>query len=128
MLITSHKRLKEFWERPGCRDAEEALAAWHSIGELADWKTWADVRATYNTASVVGHCVVFNICGNKYRLVTRIIYAKHRVYILKVMTHKEYDDQEKWQHDCGCHEPPPAHPAQSLSKGNTAPRRRQHRR
>jgi mRNA interferase HigB len=62
--------------------------------------------AGFGTASLVGNCVVFNIGGNKYRLVTRVLYASHKVGILKVMTHAEYDD-EKWKVDCGCFAPPP---------------------
>ena len=50
-------------------------------------------------------CVIFNIGGNKYRLVTRILYPSQKVFILKVMTHKEYD-QDKWKKECGCFAPP----------------------
>lgn len=49
--------------------------------------------------------VVFNIGGNKYRLVTRILYPSQKVFILKVMTHKEYDEN-KWKDECGCFEAP----------------------
>jgi mRNA interferase HigB len=54
----------------------------------------------------VGRCVVFNIGGNKFRLVTRILYTSQKVFVLRVMTHKEYDDN-KWKEECGCYEPPP---------------------
>jgi mRNA interferase HigB len=55
---------------------------------------------------MVGRCVVFNIGGNKYRLIARILFAKQRVYILKVMTHSEYDE-DKWKAECYCFERPP---------------------
>jgi len=44
--------------------------------------------------------------GNKFRLVTRILYPSQKVFILKVMTHKEYDEN-KWQAECGCFQSPP---------------------
>ena len=65
-----------------------------------------NVRAEFGTASLVGHCVVFNIGGNKYRLVARVLYPSQKVFVLKVMTHEEYDDG-KWKHECGCFAPPP---------------------
>lgn len=57
------------------------------------------------SASLVGNCVVFNIGGNRFRLVTRILYPSQKVFILRVMTHAEYDN-ERWKTDCGCFEPP----------------------
>jgi mRNA interferase HigB len=65
------------------------------------WQNWGEVRASYGNADLVGNCVVFNIGGNKYRLITRILYPSQTVYVLKVMSHKEYD-QDKWKEDCGC--------------------------
>jgi len=50
---------------------------------------------------------VFNIGGNKYRLIGRIRYAIRKVFVLKVMTHGEYDE-DKWKGECGCFEPPPS--------------------
>ncbi len=50
--------------------------------------------------------VVFNIGGNKYRLVTRILFSSQKVFILKVMTHREYD-KDKWKEECGCFTPSP---------------------
>jgi mRNA interferase HigB len=107
VFVIARSRLREFWEQAGHEDSLEPLAAWFKIAETTDWSTWADVKLTFGSASTVGNCTIFNIAGNKYRLATRIIYAKHRVYVLRVMSHREYDDQKKWQSDCGCHEPPP---------------------
>ena len=108
MRIISKSRLKKFWESPGCEDAEGPLTAWynHVQSKTVDWQKWADVRASYGSADLVGDCVVFNIGGNKFRLVTRILYGSHKVFVLKVMTHKEYD-QDKWKDECGCFSPPP---------------------
>ncbi|WP_010041419.1 type II toxin-antitoxin system HigB family toxin [Gemmata obscuriglobus] len=99
------KRLRDFWESHP--DAETSLRVWYAATEAADWSNFSDVRATFGNASIVGSCVVFNSGGNKYRLVTRIRYQTRTVFVLRVMTHAEYDDQEKWQADCGCHKPAP---------------------
>ncbi|HEY1379404.1 MAG TPA: type II toxin-antitoxin system HigB family toxin [Gemmataceae bacterium] len=96
MHVISLKRLREFWsEYP---DAEEPLRAWHRIVEAADWQTFADVREVYRSADLVGKFVVFNIGGNKYRLVAAIHFNRGKVFIRHVLTHKEYDS-EKWKDD-----------------------------
>lgn len=59
----------------------------------------------FATASIVGNCTIFNIGGNKYRLVTRILFPSQKVFVLRVMTHAEYDD-DRWKQDCGCYSPP----------------------
>ena len=64
------------------------------------------MKASFATASIVGDCIVFNIGGNKYRLITRIRYVTQKVFVLKVMTHSEYD-LDKWKGECGCFEPAP---------------------
>ncbi len=84
------------------------MRAWHrhvSHRSVA-WQTWGDVKAEFGTASLVGNCAVFNIGGNKFRVVTRILYRSQKVFILKVMTHAEYDSRN-WKAECGCFEPPP---------------------
>jgi len=60
-----------------------------------------ETRLDFPHADPVGECTVFNIGGNKYRLITKIRYNKQRVYIIHVLTHKEYD-REKWKDDCNC--------------------------
>ena len=75
------------------------------------------MKAEFGTASLVGNCVVFNIGGNKYRLVTRILYPSQKVFILKVMTHEEYDE-DTWKEECGCYSPPPGRrPHERLPRG-----------
>jgi mRNA interferase HigB len=64
------------------------------------------VKASFASASIVGDCIVFNVGGNKYRLISRIRYGPQKVFVLKVMTHGEYDEG-KWKSECGCFEPPP---------------------
>jgi mRNA interferase HigB len=108
MRIISKARLKAFWEEPGRQDAEGPLKAWHIhvSHRTVAWQSWGDVKAEFGSASLVGNCVVFNIGGNKFRLVTRILYPSQKVFILRVMTHAEYDN-DRWKTDCGCFESPP---------------------
>jgi mRNA interferase HigB len=101
--VISRKRLREYWESAGHGDAEGPLRSWYSAVRLADWSSWGDLKSTFPRASIVGDCVVFNIHGGRYRLVARIRYEVHKVFILLMMTHKEYDDQHQWQERCGCH-------------------------
>ena len=90
--IIARRTLKEFWEQPGCEDAEEPLKAWFHRTRNSDWKGPQDVKAEYNTASILqGGRVVFNMGGNKYRLVVKIIYEARLVYVRFIGTHKEYD-------------------------------------
>ncbi len=108
MRVISKSRLVQFWETPGCEDAEGPLRAWytHVSHRSVDWNSWNDIKQDFATASHVGNCVVFNIGGNKYRLIARVLFPSHKVFILKLMTHHDYDDG-KWKDECGCHEPPP---------------------
>ena len=108
MVVIAFSRLRDFWMT--CPDAETSLRVWYKATLAADWANFADVRATFGNASSVGNCVVFNIAGNKYRLVTRVRYPIRTVFVLRIMAHAEYDDQEKWQDDRGCHKPPPRQP------------------
>ncbi|HXV59309.1 MAG TPA: type II toxin-antitoxin system HigB family toxin [Vicinamibacteria bacterium] len=90
MRIIANKALCDFWERH--RDAEEPLLAWYREVEQEDWDTPAKVKEKYRSASVVAdNRVVFNIRGNKYRLVVKINYGARLVFIRFVGTHTEYD-------------------------------------
>jgi mRNA interferase HigB len=117
MRVISKARLKQFWEIPDYKDADGPLKAWHThvSAKTVAWQSWGDVKAEFGTASLVGNCVVFNIGGNKYRLVTRILYPSQKVFILKILTHEAYDD-DKWKSDCGCYDPAPKRKAKSIGK------------
>ncbi|MBB03108.1 MAG: hypothetical protein CMJ47_10710 [Planctomyces sp.] len=108
MRVISRSRLKAFWESSNTADSEGPLRAWytHVSNKTVAWRHWGDVRATFRNADLVGNCVVFNIGGNKYRLIARVLYPSQKVFILKVMTHKEYD-KDKWKEECGCFSGPP---------------------
>jgi mRNA interferase HigB len=117
MRVISRARLRRFWGSPGRQDAEGPLRAWytHVSNRSVAWQSWGDVKADFRTASLVGNCVVFNIGGNKYRLVTRVLYVSQKVFILKVMSHSEYDE-DKWKAECGCFRPAPR-PRKGPSRG-----------
>ncbi|MBF0185383.1 MAG: type II toxin-antitoxin system HigB family toxin [Magnetococcales bacterium] len=93
MRIIAKRTLREFWQRdPANLDCKSALEIWHSIVAQADWKTPADIKAQFRHASfLTGNRVVFNIMGNKYRLVVKINYPCGVVYIRFIGTHDQYD-------------------------------------
>lgn len=95
MRIIAKKMLREFWEKN--RRAETPLKEWYETTEDANWTCFADVKPTFATASIVGDYVVFNIGGNKYRLITSIRYDWQIVFTIAVYTHKDYDDWTKAQ-------------------------------
>jgi len=90
MRVIAKKALREFWER--YPDSEQQLKAWYAEARNAAWQTPADVKAKYGTASILKESrVVFNICGNKYRLVVKINYPHQVIYIRFLGTHEQYD-------------------------------------
>jgi mRNA interferase HigB len=124
MRVISKSRLRGFWTAPGRGDAEGPLRAWytHVSNRTVAWRSWGDVKSEFGTASLVGSCVVFNIGGNKYRLVTRVLYPSQKVFILKVMTHGEYDD-DKWKGECGCYSAAPTKPNRPEEPGMSNPKK-----
>ncbi|AEG31156.1 Protein of unknown function DUF2136 [Thiomicrospira cyclica ALM1] len=92
MRIISRAMLRDFWETPAFSDAEQALKAWYDEAKHADWQTPQDIKDQFRNASFVGNNrVVFNIHGNKYRLVVAINYSFSVCYVRFVGTHKQYD-------------------------------------
>jgi mRNA interferase HigB len=92
MRIISRKALRQFWRRPGCADAEQPLRAWFREITQADWAKPAEVKTQFRSASILGKDrIVFNIGGNKYRVVVRVNFPYRVVYIRFVGTHKQYD-------------------------------------
>jgi mRNA interferase HigB len=91
MRIILKKTLKDYWEQEPA--TKSALEAWHAEARNAERSSPADVKARYGTASILKDGrVVFNICGNKYRLVVWINYGFFTIYVRFVGTHKEYDE------------------------------------
>lgn len=93
MRIISLSTIKKLWEEnPGYIDAKEQALSWYRHTIKADWKAPADVKRDIGSASVLHDGrVVFNIAGNKYRLIVWINYPYRVVYIRFFGTHKQYD-------------------------------------
>src|SRR5277367_3349650 len=92
MRIISRKALRQFWQSREHADAEQPLKAWFREALKADWSSPSAIKAKYRSASLVGNSrVVFNIAGNKYRLVVKVNYPYRVMYIRFVGRHREYD-------------------------------------
>ncbi len=91
MQIISRRTLRLFWERHP--QAETSLRVWYAIADRASWTTPADVKRQFGTTVdfVADNRIVFDISGNKYRLVVHISYRFKRVLVKFVGTHAEYD-------------------------------------
>ena len=90
MRVIAKRTLREFWKLHP--DSEQPLKAWHAEVADAAWQTPADVKAKFGTASILKDCrVVFNIGGNKYRLVVKINFDYQVVYVRFVGSHEDYD-------------------------------------
>jgi mRNA interferase HigB len=93
MRIIAVGALRAFWSRPGRRDAEQPLRAWVHVVRAAEWANPTDVKQMLRTADIFPRGrVIFDIGGNKYRLVAAVHYQGKRVYIRFIGTHAEYDN------------------------------------
>lgn len=81
--------LEQFWRKHP--DAQVGLESGYEIVRQAHWKTPAEMQRVYPHVDVVGRRVVFNIAGNRYRLILRMNYRTQCVFILYVLSHAEYD-------------------------------------
>jgi len=89
MRVISRKPLRQFWEQHP--DSEMPLARWFKIMEQTDFKNVAELRAVFPTADLVDQWIVFNIGGNRVRLIVSAHFNRNRIYIRRVLTHREYD-------------------------------------
>ncbi|MBA2606743.1 MAG: type II toxin-antitoxin system HigB family toxin [Acidobacteria bacterium] len=99
MHVISRRKLKEFWVNN--KESETVLNNWFRIMKTFRPQNFAELHTMFPGADLVGSCTIFNVSGNKYRLITRINFRIQRIYILYVLTHKEYD-LDKWKKDCDC--------------------------
>jgi mRNA interferase HigB len=91
MHIISFRKLREFFENEPI--TKIALQDWFKRTKKAEWSNFNDVKKTFNAADAVGNSrYVFNIKGNNYRLVVKIMFPIKRVYIRWIGTHKDYDN------------------------------------
>jgi mRNA interferase HigB len=94
MHVISYKRIREFSSIH--HDAAISLRAWFRIARRSSWQNLAELKRAYPAADLVGRYTVFNIRGNNYRLITRIVYRSQTLFVVGVLTHEEYD-LAKWK-------------------------------
>lgn len=93
MRVIAVKTLRDFWSQPKYRDAEQPLRAWFHHAAQVQWESPADLKQDLPAVSVLKDGrAVFNIHGNKYRLIVHIHYSTRIVFIRFVGTHAQYDD------------------------------------
>ena len=92
MRIISIKTIKEFWKNPNYKDSQQSLKAWYYEVKKDKWITPNDVKKKYKNASILKNKrAIFNIAGNKYRLVVSVKYDFQIVYIRFIGSHSEYN-------------------------------------
>ena len=92
--LISQRPLKQFWQvHP---DSESSLRHWITVLKAAKWRHFADVKKVFGSADQVGKYTVFNIGGNKYRLITVIHYNVQKVFVRAILTHADYD-RDNWK-------------------------------
>ena len=96
MHVISYRRLREFSEKHA--DCHDALDNWYKIANQAIWSNLVEVQSVFRKAEAVGNFTVFNIKGNKYRLIVSIDYEKHLIYIKYILNHAEYN-YDNWKND-----------------------------
>ena len=89
MHIITRKRLHEFAKKHP--DSSNALESWYRIVKRTDFNSFTELRQTFPSADKVGNLTVFDIGGNKTRLIAAIHFNTHRINIRHILTHKEYD-------------------------------------
>jgi mRNA interferase HigB len=79
-------------------DAKSALQVWFDTAVEAEWRSLKDVRKTFPATDMVGDLAIFNIRGNQYRLIVRMVFQYKRIYIKEFLTHAEYEKGgwKKW--------------------------------
>jgi mRNA interferase HigB len=89
--VIAKKTLVQFWES-GHGDAEQPLKTWHALAKAGSWGNPQEIKARFATASfLANNRVVFNISGNKYRLVVKVDYEFQAIFIRFIGSHAEYD-------------------------------------
>ena len=88
MNVVSHKAIRVFCEEDP--HARTALDHWYRVAKRALWSSFAEVKQSFNTADFVAPQIVFDVGGNKYRLIVEVNFSRRVLFIRGIMTHKEY--------------------------------------
>jgi mRNA interferase HigB len=97
MRVISRKKIREASRRHS--EWEVSLNSWYKIARGATWQHFSDLRQTWKNSDSVGTCVVFDISNNRCRLITYINYKSKKIFILHVLSHRDYD-KGGWKNDC----------------------------
>jgi len=90
MRIIAKRTLQEFWEKHSL--AKQSLLSWYKTVQIANWQNYAEIKEKFSTVSILNTTrMVFNIGGNKYRLICLGRFDKQIIFIRSIGTHKEYD-------------------------------------
>lgn len=90
MRVVAKRTLRDFWTKH--TDSEQQLRTWYKEAAKARWSSPNDIKRNYSKASILkGNRVVFNICGNKYRLVIKVNYLRQWVFVRFIGTHRDYN-------------------------------------
>jgi mRNA interferase HigB len=94
MHLITRKTIRTFWQQHP--DSKTALERWSQIIEKNNYDSFTQLKSTFPSADQVGKLIVFNIGGNKYRLIAAIHFNRHKVYIRNILTHTDYD-KDNWK-------------------------------
>ena len=94
MRIISKKKIKEFWIK--YPDSERPLKVWYSICKNLTFKNFSEIKNIFNSSDFFEDKIIFDIGGNKYRLIVKIQYKIRTIFIKGIYTHKEYE-KGKWK-------------------------------
>lgn len=97
MRVLALAALREFWEIEP--KAEESLRDFYRKLSKLEAANLAELKSTFPSVNLVGKCFVFNVGGNKYRVIARIHFNRQMLFIRFVLTHREYD-RDKWKSEC----------------------------
>jgi len=94
MHVISRKALREFWGKHP--DSKTSLSRWFKAMKNSEFSNFNDLRSAFPSADKVDDLIVFDIGGNKYRLIASVHFNRGKVYVRHVLTHSEYD-RGKWK-------------------------------
>lgn len=97
MRVISKRKLREFWKM--FPESKIPLEDWYRTAKKSDWKNIVEVRESFRHADIFKDCVIFNVGGNKFRLIVKFRFSKSKIFIRFTLTHLEYD-KDNWKDDC----------------------------
>lgn len=100
MRIISEKTIRKYYEKNS--KSETVMREWIQIVRIADWKSFISLKNTFNHADIFKNCVIFDVGGNKWRIIGKVEYQKHLIFIKRVLTHDEYaiKNGKLWKSAC----------------------------